>query len=70
MSSEPVTPSSQDESVGIGRIAVLSKPYPSIQELSERLKTHFSIPHLQIAVEFLISSYSRQRKTYQLVSKL
>lgn len=49
-SSAPITPDRENPEFGIGRIATLASPYPTISQLIERMKVHFSIPHLQLAV--------------------
>lgn len=49
-SSAPITPDRENPEFGIGRIATLASPYPTITQMIERLKVHFAIPHVQLAV--------------------
>ena len=59
-SSSPISPREDDCRTGIGRIAVLSEPYPSLQTIVDRMKIHFGIKHLQLAVFAFNSYYYRQ----------
>ena len=43
-----------EPTTGIGRLAMLAEPYPTLEKLVERLKVHFGIPNLQVAVRWII----------------
>ena len=49
-SSVPISPRVDDENAGMGRIAELNEPYPTLHEIVDRMKSHFDIQHLQLAV--------------------
>lgn len=52
-SCSPINPNDDDPNTGIGRIAVFCEPYPTLQMIVDRLKKHFDIKNLQLAVWFL-----------------
>lgn len=66
-SSTPISPNMDDPKTGIGRIAVLNEPYPTLQAMVDRMKQHFGIEHLQLAVCFSIE-YSIDKLTVVLSS--
>lgn len=49
-SSAPITPTPNDPTTGIGRFVTLSEPYPTLESLIARMKKHFGITTLQLAV--------------------
>ena len=53
-SCSPIQPRDDDPNTGIGRIAILSEPYPTLQVIVDRLKKHFEIKNLQLAVHFYL----------------
>ncbi|CBK19998.2 uncharacterized protein [Blastocystis hominis] len=59
-SSAPITPDRENPEFGIGRIATLASPYPTISQLIERMKVHFAIPHLQLATNLPLDSPVRK----------
>lgn len=50
LSSAPITPTPNDPTTGIGRLVTLSEPYPTLETLIARMKKHFGISTLQLAV--------------------
>ena len=46
----PIVPSSENPLEGIGRLVVLSEPYPTLGTIVDRVKKHFGIKKLQVAV--------------------
>ena len=46
----PIVPSSENPLEGIGRRVVLSEPYPTLGTIVDRVKKHFGIKKLQVAV--------------------
>ena len=46
----PIVPSSENPLEGIGRLVVLSEPYPTLGAIVDRVKKHFGIKKLQVAV--------------------
>ena len=59
VSSVPITPNVDEPATGIGRLAMLAEPYPTLENLVDRLKAHFGIPNLQVAVSWIIEIKSQ-----------
>lgn len=49
-SSTPITLTPNEPTTGIGRFVILSEPYPTLESLIARMKKHFGITTLQLAV--------------------
>ncbi|KAK8791039.1 hypothetical protein WA158_005670 [Blastocystis sp. Blastoise] len=56
VSSEPIDKNDEDPHYGCGRLVVLQEPYPSLDTMIQQLKTHFGIPHVQVASELPFST--------------
>ena len=48
--SAPITPTPNEPTTGIGRFVTLSEPYPTLESMIARMKKHFGITTLQLAV--------------------
>ena len=60
----PIVPSAENPMEGIGRIVELSEPYPTLSIVIERVKKHFGIKKLQIAVGMECTFHGRRTTSW------
>ena len=65
----PISPSTENPMEGIGRLVVLSEPYPTLSIVIERVKKHFGIKKLQIAVRVVYDLHSRRIMNWMCLSR-
>ena len=59
-----IVPSAENPMEGIGRLVELSEPYPTLSIVIERVKKHFGIKKLQIAVGMECTFHGRRTTSW------